>query len=150
MSFIVIMITKKDLLHNLKNQTYCRISISKVAGVGVIAIRDIPKDTNPFIHSKNNICGANSKSYNITKTELAKLPLETQKLIKDFFAKEEDGSYEVVREGLNSLNITSYLNHSKTPNIDVVEVKNCNYTIFKALKKIKKGEELFINYGDFY
>jgi hypothetical protein len=78
------MITKKDLLHNLKNQTYCRISRSKVAGVGVIAIRDIPQGTNPFIHSKNNICGANSKSYNITKTELTKLPLETQKLIKDF------------------------------------------------------------------
>lgn len=142
--------TKKNLLDNLKKQTYCRISRSKVAGVGVIAIKDIPKDVNPFVYSGNKICGANSKSYNITQQDMSNLPQETQRLIKDFFAKEDDGSYEVVKDGLNSLNITSYMNHSKNPNMGVYEIKQCNYTIFKSLRKIKKGEELFISYDDFY
>ena len=33
---------------NLKNNVYCRISRSKIHGVGVIAIKDIPKGINPF------------------------------------------------------------------------------------------------------
>ena len=144
------MSSKKDLLDNLKNNTYCRISSSKVAGVGVVAIKNIPKDTNPFVFSGNNICDINSLSYNITKKEMNKLDIETQKLIKDFFEEEDDGSYEVVRDGLNSLNISSYMNHSKTPNVGIYEIKKCNYTIFKTLRQIKKGEELFINYDDFY
>ena len=39
---------KKTLLSNLQNDIYCRIKSSKKHGVGVFAIRDIPKNSNPF------------------------------------------------------------------------------------------------------
>lgn len=40
--------SKKVLLKNLQNDIYCRIKPSKKHGVGVFAIKDIPKNTNPF------------------------------------------------------------------------------------------------------
>ena len=47
--------TKKKLLNHLNNDIYCRIGVSKIHGVGVIAIKDIPPNTNPFIMT-DNIC----------------------------------------------------------------------------------------------
>ena len=38
---------KYKLLKNLQ-ETYCSFSVSKVHGIGVFAIRDIPVNTNPF------------------------------------------------------------------------------------------------------
>ena len=35
------------------------------------------------------------------------------------------------------------------PNIGFESIKGCNMVIFKTLRKIKKGEELLINYDDF-
>lgn len=144
------MVLKKELFNNLKNDTYCRIMRSKVAGVGVVAIRDIPKNIYPFVFSGKKICGANRTTYNLTKDEINKLPIEVQKMIKDFFSEEDDGSYYVVKDGLNSLDVSSYMNHSDKPNVGVVEIKKCNFYIFKTLKKIKEGDELFINYNNFY
>jgi hypothetical protein len=40
------MVTKKRLLQHLKNDIYCRIRVSKVYDVGVIAIKDI----HPNVH----------------------------------------------------------------------------------------------------
>ena len=40
-------INKHNLLENLNN-TYCTFGQSKVHGIGVVAIRDIPKDIDPF------------------------------------------------------------------------------------------------------
>ena len=42
---------KQDILKNLEN-TYCRIRTSKINGVGVFAIKDIPKGINPFNKAK--------------------------------------------------------------------------------------------------
>ena len=39
---------ERKIIHNLRNNVYCRISRSKIHGVGVIAIKDIPKGINPF------------------------------------------------------------------------------------------------------
>ena len=45
------------MINNL-HQTYVRIMPSKVHGVGVVAIKDIPVGINPFEHSGNK-CGIN-------------------------------------------------------------------------------------------
>jgi hypothetical protein len=47
----------KNMINNL-HQTYVRIMPSKVHGVGVVAIKDIPVGINPFEHSGNK-CGIN-------------------------------------------------------------------------------------------
>ena len=42
----------------------------------------------------------------------------------------------------------TYANHSDDYNIAITSNRNNeNFIVFKALKDIKKGEELFINYG---
>ena len=46
------MARKKEVLNCLKN-TYCRLKPSKIEGVGVFAVRDIPKNINPFEGIKN-------------------------------------------------------------------------------------------------
>ena len=72
---------KKDLIKNLKDDVYCRIKPSKKHGVGVFAIKDIPKNVNPFQYT-NNKC-IKSKIINIKEDEIKSLPKEIKKMIDD-------------------------------------------------------------------
>ena len=80
------MATKKDILNCLKN-TYCRLKPSKIEGVGVFAIRDIPKNINPF---KGIV---NQKWYELKLFDLKGLDKEILKLaewaciIEDHYSK---------------------------------------------------------------
>lgn len=137
---------QKSLLNNLHNDIYCRIKASKTHGVGVFAIKDIPKGTNPF-----KVTGAecvNQKVINVPKNKIDKLPKEVKKMVQDFYHC-EDGEYGIPYRGLNSNDISYYMNSSKKPNVGNKDVKGCNMTVFYTLRKIKKGEELLINYDDF-
>lgn len=142
---------KAKLIKNLKKETYCRISISKIpgAGVGVIAVKDIPKGVDPF-----KIPGGNNrkihKHIKVKKSELGKIDKNVQKMIDDFIYKESDDSYYIPLMGLNSLDITFFMNHSKRPNMDIYDSGlHDNYMGFKTNKKIKKGSELTINYDKY-
>ena len=48
------MISNAYFLQALDTTTYCRIGVSKVHGIGVRAIRDIPKGIDPFISFGSN------------------------------------------------------------------------------------------------
>lgn len=139
-------IKKKELLHNLKNDIYCRIGVSKIHGVGVIAVKDISKNTNPF-HIPGHKC-IKYNAIDISKEELNKLDIPVKNLINDFIAENEDGSYSIPENGLNDLNISFYLNESKEPNLKVVET-DCEFVEFITTRSIKAGEELTINYEHF-
>ena len=132
------------LLYNLKHETYCRICVSKIHGVGVIAIKDIPKGVDPFklpIFNRNKPIKINKGDYN-------KLDSSVKKLVADFIAKEDDGSFYVPKYGMNSLDISFYMNHSDDNNIDHND-NHDNFMTHLTNRKIKKGEELTINYADF-
>lgn len=137
---------KQKLLANLKNDVYCRIGVSKIHGVGVIAIKDIPKGTNPFII--NNTFCKDYKAINITEKELNSIPVEVKKMVKDFIAPGKNGKYSIPYGGMNSLDISFYLNHSINNNIDIYDDDQCEFVIFITNKFIKKGEELTINYKE--
>ena len=137
---------KKDLIDNLKNDIYCRIGISKISGVGVIAIRNIPKGINPFKMTKGKCL--KYRSINVTKKDIINLSPDVQKLVTDFISPNDDLTYSIPSNGLNSLDISFYMNHSKNNNIDVLETK-CDYLEFVTNIKIKKGDELTINYNDY-
>jgi len=137
---------KKALIKNLKNDIYCRIKPSKKHGVGVFAIRDIPVNTNPF--KITGIECVKQKILNISKEEINKLNPAVKKMIKDFY-HEQDDIFGIPYYGLNANNISFYMNTSKNPNIGFKSIKKCNMVVFSTLRKIKKGEELFINYDDF-
>jgi len=134
---------KKQLLNNLKYDTYCRIGISKIHGVGVIAIRNIPKGANPFMITNKK--GIQYDLIEITKKEVDELPKNVQRLITDFIATDENGNYTVPFNGMNSLDISFYMNSSKNNNIDLIETKS-EMIEFIANRDIKEGEELTINY----
>ncbi|MDO8647969.1 MAG: SET domain-containing protein [Candidatus Diapherotrites archaeon] len=130
--------SRKELLQNLKS-TYCRIAPSKVQGVGILAIRDIPKGTNPFPSVRKQ----KWVKFNISEFQNAdKAVLE---LIDAFFVIQKDGSFWAWDLGLNGMEPSFYINHSKKPNI---KAEN-NGANFRTLRKIKKGEELLVSYGTY-
>ena len=132
-------INKYKLLENLHN-TYCSFGCSKVHGIGVIAIRDIPKGIDPFPAI------IEEQTFNITEKELENLPREVSKKIKDIFVG-VNGIYQIYNLGLNSMGVKFHVNHSKRPNIAVNEAGfSSGYNPFITLRKIDKGEELFWDY----
>ena len=130
--------TKKLILKNLKN-TYCRLQRSRIDGIGVFAIRDIPKGAHPFQSARN------PKWIRFEKHELKNLDIEIKKMVEDFYSIEEDTSVYIPECGLDNMDISFFLNHSKTPNIET----NDGGLPFKTKRRIKKGEELTSSYETF-
>ncbi len=128
---------KNKLLDNLRH-TYCRLKKSR-HGVGVFAIVDIPKNTNPFLNCKK------VRWFKFKKDEIASLPKEVAQMIKEFYGS-DNGYHYIPNHGLNGNDISFFLNHSLSPNTasDPNDSK-----IFKTTRNIKQGEELFINYKEY-
>ncbi|MFA5931590.1 MAG: SET domain-containing protein [archaeon] len=116
--------------------TYCRLKTSKIHGIGIFAIRDIPKGADPFENEKRQ------KWIKINKKEFAGADKEIIKLLEDFFWFDENGEGWVPEGGINEMGISFYSNHSKKPNIRRID-EDGN---FITLRLIKKGEELLVDY----
>jgi len=133
---------KQEILNNLKN-TCCKLKPSKIEGVGVFAIKDIPKGKNPFPGIKNG------KWHKFQMKDLKKLDKEVLKLVDDFFVIEEDGEVYIPETGLNGIDISFFLNNSKNPNLKIIEDGKTEALNFKTIKSIKKGEELTVSYATY-
>ena len=129
---------KKEILEKLKN-TYCRLKPSKVEGVGVFAIRDIPKGINPFKGTKKQVW------HKFQISELKILGKEILSLVDSFFVIHKDGTVYISDSGLNGMDISYFLNDSNKPNIKTVD----DGANFVTLRKIKKGEELTVSYATY-
>ncbi len=129
---------KKKLLEGLKN-TYCRLKPSRIEGVGVFAIRDIPQNINPFMDEEK------PSWIKLREEELKQLPGEVLEMIDSFFVIERSKEVEIPQNGLNGMDISFFLNHSRNPNM---KTGDSGYN-FITLRKIKKGEELTVNYGTY-
>ncbi len=129
---------KNKILKNLEN-TYCRIKSSPLHGIGVFAIRDIPKNTNPFKGIKRQ------KWAEVDVNKLKHLDKNIMKMIDNFYVIEKDERVEVNETGLNGMNISYFLNNSETPNVKRI---NGGHEMI-TLRKIKKGEELTVAYSTF-
>ena len=139
--------SKKDIIKNLEKDIYCRIQASKTHGVGVFAIKDIPKGTYPYKTTYGNC--SKSRHINISSDDIKKVPKGVIKILDDFIGLDEDNKYSIPISGINTLDISFYMNHDKKNNIDIVDNLNCGFVLFRANKLIKKGKELFINYDKF-
>lgn len=137
--------SKRTLLFNLQNDVYCRLAPSKIHGIGVVAIKDIPINTYPFRLNG----GKTDEVIVIQKNEIQDLNLDKEviKLLNDFTTTEKTTYFSVPKYGLNAMNISFYLNHSSTPNVDIVNDANSDYFSFRTNRLIQKGEELTINYS---
>jgi SET domain-containing protein len=135
--------SKNKLIKHLENDIYCRIGVSKISGVGVIAIRDIPKGTDPF----KTLSKEKEEIIELSKDDIKKVDTNVKKIIGDFFGNLN--TYDVLASGPNNINVSFYMNHSDKPNIDIIEKTNSKYMGFITNKNIKKGDELTINYSKY-
>jgi len=129
---------KIKILNNLKN-TYCRLRPSKIEGVGIFAIRNIPNGTDPFYGSPKR------KWHKLKPQDYKNLDKEIKKMIGDFFAMDKNGAFSIPEHGLNGIDISFFLNTSKKPNVKTID----DGTNFITTRKIKKGEELTVSYADY-
>jgi SET domain-containing protein len=125
----------KDRLHDhLKHEVYCKLGVSKIHGVGVFALRDIPKGTKPL---KSMVTHKEKK---FSRTEIKDVPGSVRKHLADFCLV-EGGRVFVPQIGMNAVNISTYLNHSKTPNLFFNKEE-----VLEALRDVQRGEEMTIDY----
>ena len=116
---------------------YCRLQPSGLSGVGVFAVRTIPRGINPFkTLPKYQRVG----HVRITDDELAALPPGLSRLIRELFIP-DNGKRFVPTCGFNVVYLSTYLNHSADPNM-----RTRNGCIFTTRRVIQAGEELTVDY----
>lgn len=122
-------------IKDLEKNVYCRLRPSKVEGVGIFAIRDIPKGTDPF---------KSFLPYRFAEVDAdlvlknPKIDPAVKKLASDMYVI-ADGKIHLYEGGLNGIDISFFLNHSEKPNL----IAKHDGDFFVTARKIKKGEELF-------
>ena len=114
---------------------YARIARSRIHGVGVRAIRDIPAGTAVF-------GGEDERVVWVSRGAVRRLPRPLRQLYEDFAMLWGD-RYGVPRT-MNMLSVGWYLNHSDQPNVAADESGR-----FHSLRRIRKGEELAADYRTF-
>jgi len=112
---------------------YARLAPSKIHGVGVFAIQNIPQGTNIFLGDSSRLIWVSAKV-------VGKQPPKIKKLYNDFCVVK--GDKYGCPNNFNNLTVAWYLNNSKKPNVRCDK----NYDFF-ASRNIKSGEELTVDYS---
>ena len=114
-------------IYELTTITKAKIGVSKIDGVGVIALFDIKKDDQIFL-------SLTPKLWDLSIGNFSHLPKEVRELIL--------GQWPTIVNGSKFLHpsamLTSYLNHSDDPNYNAITDT--------ALRDIKTGEEVTVDY----
>lgn len=111
---------------------FVRLKPSPLHGIGVFAIRDIPKGTYVFRADKEEMVWVKASA----TTHLHK---EVRNLYRDFCVLRE-GKYGCPAN-FNLLTPTWYINHSDDPNM----AADGNFDLYST-RRIQKGEELTLSY----
>ena len=127
---------KEALLKELASSTYVMIKPSPLHGIGVFAIRDIPKGT------KNIFSKGVGDWIKVSKEEIEALPQHAKDLIENHCLFDED-HYFIPDYGFKLVDLVIYLNHSETPNV----ISLNDGEEFEAIRDIANGEELLVDYG---
>lgn len=128
--------TKDALLAQLKDDTYVMLKPSGIHGIGVFAIRPIPKGCRTIFSKEQG------DWIKLPITEVESLPAHARELIETYCLFDEE-NYYVPEYGFKLMDLVNYLNHSSNPNIVSIN----DGEAFEALRDIETGEELMLNYG---
>ncbi len=118
---------KKPLENELNATVWAKLAPSKIHGIGVFAIRSIPKGQK--VYELGNRRWRKPIEYHMAHQAIQELIYQRWPLViegADFWSPNDDA------------HLPSFLNHSNTPNVD-------KHT-FCALRDISTGEELVENY----
>lgn len=129
--------TAKDkLLAELSNDTYIMLKPSAVHGIGVFAIREIPKGCRSMFSS------GIGEFITVPATDVDALPEHSRKLVETYCLYDEE-NYFIPDYGFKLMDLALYLNHSDNPNVTSINEGE----FFEALRTIQPGEELLVDYG---
>jgi len=132
------MVNKLELLNEIVNNSYVVLRPSRIAGVGVFALRDIPKGCRDMFskpHPQDNWV-------KVPLAEVENLPDHARFLIWNYCLFDNE-NYYVPDHGFKKVDLCIFLNHSDEPNVK--SINEGDY--FEAVRDIKAGEELFLYYG---
>lgn len=118
--------------------TYCQIRQSKIHGVGIFAVKNIPKGIDPFKNANKVVW------HGFEIKEVKKLDPKIVKLMFDFFTV-QNGKLWVPDSGLTGMDMSFYMNTSKKPNVKTVDKGES----FVSMRLIRTGEELTVDYETF-
>jgi SET domain-containing protein len=126
---------KSEFLESLKG-VYCRLAPTE-HGVGVIAIRPIPKGTDPFPDiEKGGAIPIPKAEWEATFMDEA-----VRKLVENMSVY-QNGALMVPDCSLNAIDPSFFLNHSENPNM----ITRDGGETFIAARDIARGEELTADY----
>lgn len=128
--------TKEQLLSELRNDTYVIIKPSPLHGIGVFALRTIPKGQRGLF-SKNI-----GEWIPISKKEVKELPQYSIDLVEKYCLYDGE-NYFIPDYGFKVMDLVNFLNHSDTPNVISIN----DGEDFETIIEIAAGEELLIDYG---
>lgn len=128
---------KEKLVLNRLDKVYCKLAPSKIHGIGVFSIKDIPKDTNPFKHSYIAQDSILIEKIKIKNSEISSM-------LNDYHPSKN--KLQLVSYFPNQLIWTNYINYSYTDdNIELHEDGE-----WRTIRDIKAGEELLENPNKFF
>jgi len=122
--------TENEIIRLLNETVWVRLGISHVHGVGVIAIRDIPKETEVNLYAYcGDVLTLSCKSFDRLDGSIQKLLLDRGPFYGD--------TIRFVHPNNNS-RLELFFNHSFNPNV--------LYGEYITTRDIREGEELFTDY----
>jgi len=130
--------TKDELLNELWHNTYLMLKPSPVEGIGVFAIRDIPKGCRMMFSPPN----PGDRWISLSRQEVDSLPPHVKFMVENYCLYDQQ-QYFVPDYGFKKIDLSLFLNHGETPNI--ISINDGEY--FEATTEIKSGEELLIDYA---
>jgi SET domain-containing protein len=118
-------------------KVFTRLGVSKIDGIGVFAIAEIPKGAFLFEFDNTEMVWVNS-------SEIENIPPKLKKLYDDFCVIKKDGTLYGCPANFNQLTMAWYMNNSDDSNVQIDNDYN-----FLTKRLIQEGEELTINYSTF-
>jgi hypothetical protein len=147
------MTNEEYLLEWFKNHVWARPKPSKICdGVGMFAIRDIPKGTKVFDLAEKSVSAwvswekAKSIPFRVLEWVLESQPDIGDRVIDYFQGEEPSLVFLHVTKGLNWQTTWYFVNHSNKPNLKYSRLPvSPTYT---TLRDIKEDEELLEDYNE--
>lgn len=118
----------------LKEGLYCELRPSPIHGIGVFAIRAIPKGIDP-LSSPLRV-----REIRMSHDQVGRLPRPVRKVVESLCYYDEAG-FLIPYAGLNMVNMSIYLNHHKQPNLQMQPDGS-----FLTLTKVPAHTELTMDY----